>query len=445
MTVTMEKTGANEAKLTITIEKEAYLDAMEKAYLKVRNQVNIPGFRKGKAPRQIIESYYSEAVFYDEACNIAIPEAYDKAIDEQGLFAVDQPEIDIVDIGRDTGIVFTAVVTLKPEVKLGQYKGLQAEKTEYPVTDEDIEAELKSAQDRVARWVEVTDRPIENGDRIMLDYSGFSDGEMFPGGTAENQPLEIGSGRFIPGFEEQLVGMKLGDEGEIKIKFPEEYHAPELAGKDAVFLVKIREIKGKQVPEIDDEFAKDVSEFDTLAEYKDSIRAKLEESNKQRTQNEFEEKLIELATGNATIEIPHVMVHRQAERMLRDFELRLSYQGLRMQDYLAMVGQTREALLEQNEGEAERTVRTSLVMEQIQKEENIEATDEDVEAEIEKLATGRNQKAEDLKKTFGEEDNQYLKDNIIMQKTVKFLSENAEEAAPAPKKKTTRKAPAKGE
>ncbi len=425
MTVTMEKTGVNEAKLTITVEQDAYRDAMQKAYLKMRGQINIPGFRQGKAPRQIIESYYSEAVFYDEACNIAIPDAYDKAIDEQGLFAVDQPEIDVLEIGAEKGIVFTAVVTLKPEVTLGQYKGLVAEKPEYPVTDEDVDAELKSAQDRVARWVEVTDRPVQNGDRIMLDYSGFTDGVMFPGGTAENQPLEIGSGRFIPGFEEQIIGMTVGQEGEVKVTFPTEYHAEELAGKEAVFLVKIREIKGKEVPAIDDEFAKDVSEFETLDEYKASIRTKQEETNTQRAQNEYEEKLIEQAAANATVEIPQCMIDRQAERMVRDFEFRMSYQGLRLEDYLNMTGQTREALLEQNKGEAARTVRTSLVMEQIQKAESIEATDEDVDAEVEKLAAARNQSADDMKKTLTEEDKHYLKDNIIMQKTVKFLADNA--------------------
>ncbi len=424
MTVTMEKTGANQAKLTITIDNDAYNEAMQKAYLIVRNKVNIPGFRKGKAPRQVIESFYSEAVFYDDACNIAIPEAYDKAIAEQGLFAVDQPDIDVTEIGNGNGITFTAVVTLKPEVELGQYKGLEAKKEEYPVTDENVEAELRAAQERVARWVEA-DRPIQNGDRIMLDYSGSVDGVQFPGGTAENQPLEIGSGRFIPGFEEQLVGLALNDERDIEVKFPDEYHAEDLAGKAAVFHVKIREIKGKEVPAIDDEFAKDVSEFETLEEYKASIRTKLTESNEHRAEHEYEDKLVELAVANATVEIPQVMIDRQAERMAREFEYRMAYQGIKMEDYLRMTGMQRSDILERYKEDAAKSVRTSLVLEAIQKAESIEASDEEVEQELAKMAEARKQTVEDIKKNFSEEDKDYLKENIIMQKTIKLLADNA--------------------
>ncbi len=424
MTVTMEKTGANQAKLTITIDNDAYNEAMQKAYLIVRNKVNLPGFRKGKAPRQVIESFYSEAVFYDDACNIAIPEAYDKAIAEQGLFAVDQPDIDVTEIGSGKGITFTAVVTLKPEVELGQYKGLEAKKEEYPVTEESVDAELKAAQERVARWVEA-DRPIQNGDRIMLDYSGSVDGVQFPGGTAENQPLEIGSGRFIPGFEEQLVGVSLNEERDIEVKFPDEYHSEELAGKQAVFHVKIREIKGKEVPAIDDEFAKDVSEFDTLEEYKASIRTKLTESNEHRAEHEFEDKLVELAVANAAVEIPQVMIDRQADRMAHEFEYRMAYQGIKMEDYLRMTGMQRSDILDRYKEEAAKSVRTSLVLEAIRKAEGIEASEEEVEQELAKMAEARKQTVEDIKKNFSDEDKDYLKDNIIMQKTIKLLADNA--------------------
>ncbi len=424
MTVTMEKTGANQAKLTITIDNDAYNEAMQKAYLIVRNKVNLPGFRKGKAPRQVIESFYSEAVFYDDACNIAIPEAYDKAIAEQGLFAVDQPDIDVTEIGGGKGITFTAVVTLKPEVVLGQYKGLEAKKEEYPVTEENVDAELKAAQERVARWVEA-DRPIQNGDRIMLDYSGSVDGVQFPGGTAENQPLEIGSGRFIPGFEEQLVGVALNEERDIEVKFPDEYHSEDLAGKQAVFHVKIREIKGKEVPAIDDEFAKDVSEFDTLEEYKTSIRAKLTESNEHRAEHEFEDKLVELAVANATVEIPQVMIDRQADRMAHEFEYRMAYQGIKMEDYLRMTGMQRTDILDRYKEEAAKSVRTSLVLEAIRKAESIEASDEEVEQELAKMAEARKQTVDEIKKNFSDEDKDYLKDNIIMQKTIKLLADNA--------------------
>lgn len=445
MTVTMEKTGTNQARLTITVENEEYNDAMQKAYLKVRNQVNIPGFRKGKAPRPIIESFYSEAVFYDEACNIAVPPAYDKAVEEQGLITVDSPDIEIVEVGGGKGIKFTADVTLKPEVKLGQYKGLAVTKPEYPVTDEDVEAEIKRAQERVARWVETEGRPVAKGDRIMLDYSGSIDGEAFPGGTAENQALEIGSGRFIPGFEDQLVGMELGAEADITVTFPEEYHAKELAGKPAVFHVKIREIKGKEVPEIDDEFAKDVSEFDTLEEYRADILNRMQETNTRRADNEFDEKLMELAAANAEAEIPACMVDRQAERMARDFEYRLGYQGIKMDEYLRLTNTTREEITERYREDAEKNVKISLVMEEIKKAENIEAGDEDVEAEIAKMAEARKQTAEEVRKTLRDEEIEYIKDDIVMRKALKLLQETAvaapkEEAKPekaSRKKKTT--------
>lgn len=425
MSVTVEKTGANNAKLTITVENEDYEAAMQRAYLIVKNRVNIPGFRKGHAPKPVIERFYSEAVFYDDACDIAVPEAYEKALKEQDLIAVDRPQIEVLEIGEGKGIKFTAEVTLKPKVGLGQYKSLAVKKQKYFVTDEDVEKELANARERVARWVEVQ-RPIEKGDRVMLDYAGTSEGEAFPGGTAENQPLEVGSGRFIPGFEDQLIGLEADKEADIPVTFPAEYHAAELAGKAATFHVKIREIKGKELPELDDEFAKDVSEFDTLDEYRADIRKHLEEANEHRAHHEFEDKLIEMATDNAEVEIPQCMVDRRAERMAEEFEYRIAYQGIKMEDYLKMTGMQREDIVERYKADAEKAVKMSLVMEAIQEAEKLEAVDEDLDAELAKLAENRKQSAEDLKKTIGEEDKEYIRDNILLQKTIKLLEDNAE-------------------
>lgn len=424
MAVTVEKTGENRAKLTITVENDEYEAAMHKAYLKVKNSINIPGFRKGKAPRPVVESFYTEAVFYDEACEIAVPAAYEKAMESEGLVAVDGPQFEVLEVGAGKGIQFTAEVTLKPAVSLGKYKGLMVAKPEYPVTDEDVEKELENARERVARWVEVQ-RPIERGDRISLDYAGTMEGEAFPGGTAENQPLEVGSGRFIPGFEEQLIGLEKDAEADVSVTFPDEYHAKELAGKPAVFHVKIRDVKGKELPELDDEFAKDVSEFDTLEEYRADIRKRLEEANENRARHEFEDNLIGAAAENAAVEIPQCMIDRRAEHMAQEFAYRIAYQGIKMNDYLRITGKTREEIVENYKPDAEKAVRMSLVVEAIQKAENMEATDEDIDAELAKMADSRKQSAEDLKKTASPEDKEYIRDSILFRKTIRLLEENA--------------------
>jgi trigger factor len=426
MAVTVEKTGANTVKLTITVENEDYESAMQKAYLKVRGQVNIPGFRKGKAPRPIIERFYSETVFYDDACDFAVPEAYNKALKDEGLTAVAQPQIEVLEIGAGKGLKFTAEVTLKPKVGLGSYKGLGVTKQEYPVSEEDVEKELGTARERVARWVEVQ-RPVEKGDRVMLDYLGTVDGVAFPGGTAENQALEVGSGRFIPGFEDQLIGLAKDQETDVPVTFPEEYHAKELAGKPAVFHVKIREVKGKELPELDDEFAKDVSEFDTLEEYKADVRKHLSEENEHRAEHEYEDKLIEAAANNAEVEIPQVMIDRRADGMAQEFEYRIAYQGIKMEDYLRLTNTTREDIVERYKADAEKAVKMSLVLEAIQEKEELQATDEDLDAELVKLAETRKQSVEDLKKTMSDEDKEYIRDSILMQKTLKVLEGEAEE------------------
>ncbi len=424
MSCTVEKTQVNEVKLTITVPAAEFDAAMQKAYLKLRGQINIPGFRKGKAPRQLIEKMYSEAVFYEEAIDMVMPGAYDAAVEEMDLYPVDRPEVDVVEVGGGKDLVFTAVVTVKPEVTLGQYKGIEVAKPEYNVTDDQVDAELARAQDRVARWNVVEDRPVQQGDRIMLDYAGTVDGVAFDGGTAQNQPLEIGSGRFIPGFEDQLVGVALGEEKDVVVTFPDPYQSEELAGKEAVFHCKVNEIKAKEVPALDDDFAKDVSEYDTLEAYKASIRENLEKAAQERAQNELETKLLEVAVAASQLEVPECMIRRQQDYMIQEMQYRMSFQGIRMEDYLKMTGMTMDQLREENREEALRRVKNQLVLEAIQKAEGVEATEEDIDAEIGKMAT-ETRTLEDLKKDMRPEDIDYMRGKVLTEKTLKILVDSA--------------------
>ncbi len=424
MSCTVEKTQVNEVKLTITVPAAEFDAAMQKAYLKLRGQINIPGFRKGKAPRQLIEKMYSEAVFYEEAIDMVMPGAYDAAVEEMDLYPVDRPEVDVVEVGGGKDLVFTAVVTVKPEVTLGQYKGIEVAKPEYNVTDDQVDAELARAQDRVARWNVVEDRPVQQGDRIMLDYAGTVDGVAFEGGTAQNQPLEIGSGRFIPGFEDQLVGVALGEEKDVVVTFPDPYQSEELAGKEAVFHCKVNEIKAKEVPALDDDFAKDVSEYDTLEAYKASIRENLEKAAQERAQNELETKLLEAAVAASQLEVPECMIRRQQDYMIQEMQYRMSFQGIRMEDYLKMTGMTMDQLREENREEALRRVKNQLVLEAIQKAEGVEATEEDIDAEIGKMAT-ETRTLEDLKKDMRPEDIDYMRGKVLTEKTLKILVDSA--------------------
>lgn len=352
MSAVCEKTGTNEVRLTITVSAADFEDAMNKAYLKARKSINIPGFRKGKAPRKVIENFYSEAVFYEGPLDLVFPKAYDERDRRNpGIYPVDRPSVDVTTIGGGEDLVFTCDVTVKPEVKLGSYKGIEATRPEYNVTDDDVEDELKKDQERVARWITVEDRAVENGDRITLDYAGFCDGEQFPGGTATDQTLEVGSGRFIPGFEEQLVGMKLEEEGTVNVTFPAEYHAPDLAGKDAIFNVKIHKIEVKELPEMDDEFAKDVSDCDTLEDYKAKIRERLEKTAETRAKNELDEQLVNAVVEASEVEIPECMVNSQLDYMLQEMEYRMMYQGISMEDY------TQEAPVRPASPSVRRTVR----------------------------------------------------------------------------------------
>jgi len=420
----VEKLETNKVKLEIEVDAARFEEGMQKSYFKNVKRFNVPGFRRGKAPRQIIENFYGEGVFYEDAINEVCPEAYEAAVEEHNLEPVDRPEIDILQIGKGENLIFTATVTVKPEVELGDYKGIEVNKVEYNVTDEDVERELKIAQDRVARWVAVDDRPVKEHDRVTIDYAGFVDGEQFPGGTAENQSLEIGSGHFIPGFEEQIVGMNIGEEKEIQVTFPEEYHAEDLKGKAATFKVKLHEIKEKEVPDLDDEFAKDVSEFDTLEEYKADIRKKLEENAANRAKIEMEDQLIKKVVENASVEIPDVMVERQIDSLTRDFEYRLMYQGLSLDKYLEYTGTSKEVFRAQYRDEAYNRVKTQLVLEKISKVENIVAEEEDINKEISRMAEQYKKDVEEFRSTLREEDIDYISDGIVLQKTIDFLTAN---------------------
>ena len=423
MSAQIEKLENNQVKLTLTVDNDAFQAAIDKVYRKSASKFTIPGFRTGKAPRKVIEQHYGPSVFWDDAINEVFPEAYSKAVDECDVFPVDNPDVTIKDI-NDEGLVFEAVVTVKPEVTLGKYTGIRFKGVAYNVTDEDVEADLKRAQERAARLIEVEGRNVENGDIVGLDYSGSIDGVKFDGGTAEGQTLEIGSGMFIPGFEEQMVGMAIGETKDITVRFPDEYHAEELKGKDAVFTVKVNGIQAKELPELDDEFAKDVSEFDTLEEYKNDIRAKLEEQNKKRKDREDENKLIDKVVANAEVDIPECMIDRQIDYMLREMEYTLMYQGMRMEDYLKMLGKTVDEVRAESREDAAKRVKTQLVMETVRTTENIQAEEEDIDAEIAKRAETAKKSVEEYKANMRENEKAYISDQIIVDKTIAFLRKN---------------------
>lgn len=422
----LEKIEKNIATLEIEVDAEKFEEGLKKAYKKNVRKFNIPGFRKGKAPRKIIERHYGEGIFYEDAINIICPDAYQQAVDEHNLEPVDRPEIDIVDIGEDKKLVFKAVVTVKPEIKLGEYKGIEAEKKEYPVIDDDVEKELEGMREANARMVNVEDRPAKKEDMVIIDYKGFVGEEQFKGGTAENQSLVLGSGRFIEGFEEQLEGAKIDDEVEVKVTFPEDYQSKELAAKDAVFHVKVKGIKEKELPELDDEFAKDVSEFDTLDELKADIKAKLEKNAEIRTKRELENQVITKAAEQVEVDIPEVMIERQIDGIVRDFEMQLLYQGVKLEDYLKHTNTAMEDMRNNFKEDAQSRVKTELTLKKIAKVEGITETDEELNDEIEKLAKQYNQEdVEKFKKSIGDDELNYVKENIILRKTVNFLVENA--------------------
>lgn len=424
MKATAEKIEKNLVKLTVEVDAEEFDKSIQKAYIKNRKHITIPGFRKGRAPRKLIEQFYGEAIFYEDAANDIIPTTYQDAVKETEIEPVAQPEFDIVQIGNGENFIYTADVVVKPEVELGEYKGIEIEKVEYTVTDEDVEEQLEQMREQNARWISIEDRAVKEGDRVTIDYTGKIDNEEFEGGSAENASLEIGSNTFIPGFEEQVVGMNIGDSKEIEVTFPEDYHVEELQSKTAIFDIELKDIKEKELPELDDEFAKDISEFDTLDEYRADAKEKLEESAENQMKVEMENSLIEKIVDNADVDIPDAMVDSEIDRNLNELDFTLRYQGLNLEQYLTFTGTSLDAIRAQYKEQAYNTVKMRLVLEEICKVEEIEAEDADVEKEFEKMAEEYDRDVEDVKKDFGT-NVEALKEHIKIQKTVDFLMDNA--------------------
>ncbi|HHU49534.1 MAG TPA: trigger factor [Clostridiales bacterium] len=424
MRVTKEILENKKVRLEICVDPETFEEGMQKAYLKNRKSISVPGFRKGKVPRKIVERFYGEEIFYEDAINEVFPRVYEEAVRETGIVPVDTPSVDISQIGRGQDLILTAEVDVKPDVELGQYKGIEIEKVEYTVSDDEVEHQLEHIAEENARWIIIENRGVQNGDLVTLDYAGTIDGEVFEGGTAEKQTLEIGSGRFIPGFEEQLIGLNLEEEKDITVTFPEDYHAEDLKGREAVFHVKIHEIKEKELPVLDDEFAKDVSEFSTLEEYKEDLKRKLQESADQNVRNMMEDQLVTRITENAKVDIPDVMVENEIDSMLQDMEMRLRYSGMNMEKYLQMSNTSIEEFRAQYKDSAYNRVKKQLVLEAVSKAEGIEVTEEDREKEYQKLAEQYKMNVDDIRKTFGN-NSEHLDNSILAQKTVDILMEAA--------------------
>ncbi len=425
MNVKIEDVEKNVVQLEIEVDAAKFEEGMQKSYLKNVSKFNVPGFRKGKAPRNIIERYYGEQALYDDAINIVCAEAYDLAVDEKNIHPVDRPEIDIIQIGNKQNLIFTAKVTVKPEVELGAYMGVEVKKADATVTDEDLEKEFQKVVEKNSRLVTVTDRPVQTGDTAVIDFEGFIDSVPFEGGKGTDYNLVIGSGSFIPGFEDQLIGKNIGEDVDVNVSFPEDYGKDDLSGKPALFKVAIKEIKVKEMPTVDDEFAKDISEFDTLDEYKKDLRNKLEEAANHKAEHENEEKVIQKIAENATVEIPEVMIEKQIDAMAKDFDMRLRYQGLDLQKYLEIMGMDFQGFRGQFAQRAENEVRVQLVVEKICEVENTQVSDEEAEDEIKKIAETYKQSAEDLKKSLSPDDMEYIKKDIAFRKTIKLLVESA--------------------
>ena len=423
MSATYEKVSSNKAKLSFTVPAEQFEAAMQKAYLKNRGKINVPGFRRGKAPRKLIETMYGESVFYDDAFQLIFPDLYDEAVKENNLQVVDQPEVDVQEIGEGKDLVFSCEVFVRPDVTLGDYKGLTVNVTKQTVTDADIDARIEQDRKKVARQIDV-EGALENGDTVKLNYMGTVDGVPFEGGTAENQTLTLGSGQFIPGFEEQMVGMNIGEEKDLNVTFPEKYHSEELAGKNAVFHVKVLSATRTELPKLDDDFAADASEYNTFAEYKDSIVKELNDRAAKNNEIAVENALVEKAVENASMDIPQAMINEQTNYLLREMQMRMAYQGLKMEDYLKYTGQTIQQLADMYKGEAEHRVKVELTLEAIRKAEGIEPTDEDVAKQIAEQAERMGQSVEDFEKTLTDEQRGYLRDTAAIQKVVDLMKQD---------------------
>ena len=436
MSVQVEKQEKNMAKLTIEVSAEEFGAALEKAYQKDKKKINVPGFRKGKAPRKMIEKMYGAGIFYEDAANIVIPEAYAAAAKECDEEIVSQPQISVTQIEEGKPFIFTAEVALKPAVTLGDYKGVEVEKTVIEVSEEEVDKEVDKERENNSRMIDVDDRAVEKGDIIKLDCEGSVDGVPFQGGKAEDYSLTIGSGSFIPGFEDQLIGAKIGEELDVNVTFPEEYHEASLKGKPAVFKCTVKEIKVKELPAADDEFAKDVSEFDTLAEYKDDIRSKLVEKKEAQAKREKQNKAVDKAVANAQMEIPDAMVTEQVRRMADDFARRLQSQGLTVEQYMQFTGMTADKLLEQMRPEALKRIQNSLVLEAVAKAENIEIGDDKVKEEIEKMATAYKMEFDKVNELIGAEQREQMKADLAIQAAVELIADAAVEVEAKEEPKT---------
>ena len=428
MSLQVENLEHNMAKLTITVSAEEVEKALQAAYLKQRSKISLPGFRKGKVPRQMIEKMYGPEVFYDEAANHMISEAYGKAYDECELEIASQPTIDVVQLEKGKDFIFTAEVAVKPEVKLGEYKGLKVDKVSTRVMQKEVDEEIEKERERNARTEEVTDRAVQDKDIVTLDFEGFVDGVAFEGGKGENYPLTIGSGAFIPGFEEQLIGAEIDKETEVKVTFPEEYQAKELAGKEAVFKCTVHEIKAKELPELDDEFASEVSEeAETLEDYKAEVKAKIKERKENEGKEKKENQAVEQAVANAEIDLPAPMVDLQAKQMADDFARRIMQQGMSVEQYFQFTGLNEEKMMEELKPQAEKRIRTRLVLEAIVAAENIEVSDERLDEELQKMADSYQMEVEKLKEFMGENEKKQMKEDIAVQDAVTLITEAAVE------------------
>ncbi|MCI5857573.1 MAG: trigger factor [Agathobacter sp.] len=435
MSVQVEKLENNMAKLTIEVSAEDLEKALEAAYQKEKNKISIPGFRKGKVPRAMVEKMYGAGIFYEDAANSLMQQNYPAAVDESGIDIVSRPSVDVVQLEKGKPFIFTAEVAVKPEVTLGKYLGVTVSKVDTTVTDEEVDAALEKERNNNARTVSVTDRPVQNGDTAVIDFEGFVDGVAFEGGKGENHPLEIGSHSFIDTFEDQLIGKNAGDDVEVNVTFPEQYQAAELAGKPALFKVKIHEVKAKELPELNDEFASDVSEFETLAEYKESLKKNLQEQKETEAKKTKEDEAIQKIIDKSKMDLPEAMITTQCENMIEEFSQRLAQSGLSMDQYLQFSGMTMDKMMEQVRPEAISRIQSSLVLEQIAKEENIEVSDEDVDAEIAKMAANYGMEADKLKEYMGEAEKASMKRELAITKAVDLIMENAKERAKAKSKK----------
>lgn len=427
MSVQVEKLEKNMAKLTIEVAAEELEKAIEAAYQKNKSKISVPGFRKGKVPRQMIEKMYGKEVFYEDAVNALIPDAYEKALEECEEDIVSSPSIDVVQVEAGKPFIFTAEVALKPEVKLGKYKGVKVDKADTAVTDEEVDAEINKERENNARNIEVTDRAVKDGDITTLDFEGFVDGVAFDGGKGENYPLTIGSGAFIPGFEEQLIGAEIGKEVEVNVTFPEDYQAEDLKGKAAVFKCTVKEIKEKELPELDDEFASEVSEFETLAEYKADVKGKLEERKAKEAKDAREAAVIEAIVKDSEMEIPEAMLATQQRQMVDEFAQRIQMQGLSIDQYFQFTGSSYEQMIEQVKPQAEKRIKSRLVLEAIAKAENITATAEDFEEELKVMAESYQMEVEKIKELLPEKSASQIKEDIAVRKAAEFAVENAKE------------------